>query len=320
MLKLGSCSRLSAQLYCTTTTWTAASQTQHRPLRPGLSGSRSIGPTTSCNCTDWFIRVSLYFLSSFCGEFCPLIRYSVCVCVCVCDQSCGVGGKMVKLQLRPFQNFRLLNINGMKFGCWNRWKSWCTARNFCFNKSSKINCTISTGIPNLGVWYKKWSNCTSGVGVGQKNPTPSVVRNLTPHKNPQLLTTSSPTPQPWLKLLTCDRPAFEDPSCLIYARVPAFCSLANFTESLLARSQASVELKSSMTTALYAIACDESLRTSCADECEAALAYLEACSAEKFEAATRSRKVANSFNHMHMFLRDYRVRCEKSRDLLLGCS
>jgi len=29
---------------------------------------------------------------------------------------------------------------------------------------------ISTGIPNLGVWCKKWSNWTSG--VGQKNPTP----------------------------------------------------------------------------------------------------------------------------------------------------
>jgi len=31
----------------------------------------------------------------------------------------------------------------------NQWKSWwqhwCTARNLCFNKSFKRNCTISTG-------------------------------------------------------------------------------------------------------------------------------------------------------------------------------
>jgi len=36
--------------------------------------------------------------------------------------------------IRPLQNFRLLNIKGMKFGCENQWKSWCTARNLCFNK------------------------------------------------------------------------------------------------------------------------------------------------------------------------------------------
>ena len=39
----------------------------------------------------------------------------------------------------------------------------------CFNKSFERNCTISTGIPNLGVWCKNWSNWTSGVGVGQEN-------------------------------------------------------------------------------------------------------------------------------------------------------
>jgi len=33
----------------------------------------------------------------------------------------------------------------------NQWKSWCTARNLCFNKSFKRNSTISTGFPNLGV-------------------------------------------------------------------------------------------------------------------------------------------------------------------------
>jgi len=60
----------------------------------------------------------------------------------------------------------------------------------CFNKSFKRNCTISTGIANLGVWCKKF-------GVGQKNltptPTPSVVRNpnATPPENLRLLTTPS---------------------------------------------------------------------------------------------------------------------------------
>jgi len=73
------------------------------------------------------------------------------------------------------------------------WKSWYKARSLCFNKSITRNCTISTGIPNLGVWHKKWSNWTSGVGVGQKNstPTPSAARNPTPTppKNLRLLTT-----------------------------------------------------------------------------------------------------------------------------------
>jgi len=31
----------------------------------------------------------------------------------------------------------------------NQWKSWCTARNLCFNESFKRNCT---GIPNWGVF------------------------------------------------------------------------------------------------------------------------------------------------------------------------
>ena len=48
------------------------------------------------------------------------------------------------------------------------------------------NCTISTGIPNLDVWCKKWSNWTYGVGQKNPTPTPSVVRNLTPLKNLRL--------------------------------------------------------------------------------------------------------------------------------------
>ena len=45
--------------------------------------------------------------------------------------------------------------------------------------------TVSTGIPHLGVSYKKLSNWTCGVGVAQKNPTPTpgAVKNPTPPKN-----------------------------------------------------------------------------------------------------------------------------------------
>ena len=75
---------------------------------------------------------------------------------------------------------RLLNIQVMKFGCKSQWKSWFTARNICFNKSFKRNCTISKGIPNLGLSCEKLSNWAPG--ARQKNPTPiaSVVRNPSP--------------------------------------------------------------------------------------------------------------------------------------------
>ena len=36
----------------------------------------------------------------------------------------------------------------------NQWKSLCTARILCFNKSFTRNCAISTGIPNVGVRCK----------------------------------------------------------------------------------------------------------------------------------------------------------------------
>jgi len=53
----------------------------------------------------------------------------------------------------------------------NQWKSWYTARILCFNKSFKRNCTISTGIPDFGVWCKKWSNWKSGVGKKSDSDT-----------------------------------------------------------------------------------------------------------------------------------------------------
>ena len=52
----------------------------------------------------------------------------------------------------------------MKFASYNRWRTLCTVRNICFNKSFKRDCTIWRGIPNLKVWWKKWSDWTSRVG------------------------------------------------------------------------------------------------------------------------------------------------------------
>jgi len=86
----------------------------------------------------------------------------------------------------------------------NQWKSWCTARILCCNKSFQRNCTISTGIPDLKVRCKKWFNWTSGGGVGQKNPTPtsSVLSNrlrLHPNTSDSFATPNqAPTRQPCL--------------------------------------------------------------------------------------------------------------------------
>ena len=68
----------------------------------------------------------------------------------------------------------------------------------CHSGFSDRNSTISTGIPNLGVWYEKWCNWTSG--VGQKNPTPipSVVKNPTPIPPKNLRLLATPTPQSFL--------------------------------------------------------------------------------------------------------------------------
>jgi len=75
--------------------------------------------------------------------------------------------------------------------------SWCTARNICFNKSFKRNVPFQQEFPLCDYDLKNDPNWTSGVGVGQNNPTPipSVVRNPTPSKYLHLLTPA--TPQPW---------------------------------------------------------------------------------------------------------------------------
>jgi len=76
---------------------------------------------------------------------------------------CGVGGKMSDSDLSkistPQHN---MNENGF-VSISNQWKSWYRSK-FCFTKSFERYRIISTGIPSLGVWCKKWSNWTSGVG------------------------------------------------------------------------------------------------------------------------------------------------------------
>jgi len=93
-------------------------------------------------------------------------------------QGCKVGGKMSDSNSLTKSEWSLA-VNHF-VATTTQWKLWYTARIFCFNKSFKRNCTISTGIHNLGVWHTK--------GVGQKNPTltPSVVETLTLPKKHQL--------------------------------------------------------------------------------------------------------------------------------------
>ena len=73
-------------------------------------------------------------------------------------------------------------------------------------------------------------------------------------------------------------------------------------------SQCAREIKSSLSRALYVVACDEALRVSCSGNYEIAEAYLEQCSPEKFDIVQRIRKVVDSFTHTHMFLRDFEVK------------
>ena len=80
-------------------------------------------------------------------------------------------------------------------------------KKFLFQQKFQKKLHHLNGNSQLRVWCKKWSTWTSGVEVGQKNPTPtpSVVRNPnpTPPKNLWPLTTLTPAPtsQPcfWIK-------------------------------------------------------------------------------------------------------------------------
>jgi len=73
------------------------------------------------------------------------------------------------------------------------------SKNSVSTKVSKEIVPFQQEFPTLACDVKKWSNWTSGVGVGQKSPTPtpSVVRDPTPPKNLRHLTTPQPLWKPW---------------------------------------------------------------------------------------------------------------------------
>ena len=70
-------------------------------------------------------------------------------------QGCGVGGKISdsdsNSDLSKISDSDSWTQKEWNLTVKNHWKSWCIARNLCFNKSFKRSCTISTGILNLGV-------------------------------------------------------------------------------------------------------------------------------------------------------------------------
>jgi len=75
------------------------------------------------------------------------------------------------------------------------------SKSLCFNKSFERKCAISTGIPNLRVWWKNWSNWNSGVGQKirplvmlemdstRKPRTPCDLESATMPRTPQLVFT-----------------------------------------------------------------------------------------------------------------------------------
>ena len=97
------------------------------------------------------------------------------------NQGCGVGGKSDSNSdlSKIFESHSLTSTE------WNLTVKINENRGAQqeISVSTKVSkeITISTGIPNLGVWCNKWFNWTCEVGVGQKNPTPSVVRNPIPN-------------------------------------------------------------------------------------------------------------------------------------------
>jgi len=115
-----------------------------------------------------------------CGLFQKLCRKStICQHCCTSvNQGCGVGGKMSD------SNYDLSKISDTDCdSCINTvnevWLSTIlqqlaingirgTQQEFSVSVSFKRYCTISTGIPNLGVSCKKLFSWTSGVRVGQK--------------------------------------------------------------------------------------------------------------------------------------------------------
>nr|CAB3265825.1 rotatin-like [Phallusia mammillata] len=91
---------------------------------------------------------------------------------------------------------------------------------------------------------------------------------------------------------------------LVFNSVAAL--LVKLVKGLLPLAKASSEIKSSLGRALYVIACDESYRVCFPEECELAFSYLEQFNPDRCDVVARVRKVSNSFNHSHMFMKDYK--------------
>ena len=64
-------------------------------------------------------------------------------------------------------------------------------------------------------------------------------------------------------------------------------------------------MKSQLGQALFVIACDQALEAQ--EHTEIAAAYLEMCNAEKFNMVYLAQKIVHSFEHTHLFLKDYQV-------------
>jgi len=91
-------------------------------------------------------------------------------------QGCGVGGKisdsdLYKISDSSLQNFRLWPCQNIRLLDTRKWNlavkmkgNRGAQQEICFNKSFRRNCTVSTRIPYLRVWFKKLSNWTSGFG------------------------------------------------------------------------------------------------------------------------------------------------------------
>jgi len=80
----------------------------------------------------------------------------------------------------------------MKFDCKNQWKSWCTARNLCFNKKfQKKLYHFNRNSQLRSVMYKM---IQLDIRSRTKNPTPTrgVVGNPTPPKNLRLRNPAAP--------------------------------------------------------------------------------------------------------------------------------
>jgi len=113
------------------------------------------------------------------------------------NQGCGVGGKtsdsnsdLFPISDSDYPKFPTPTRAFAKFPTpdpdSSTWREWNFAVNVNGNRGAQQEISVSTKVSKEIVPFQKeipmekWSSWTSGVGVGQKYPTPSVVRNPTP--------------------------------------------------------------------------------------------------------------------------------------------